>query len=105
MIMFVWKLRSLIKMSESFGESAKKKESSVQAVKDLKYLMSKSCILIVVTVVSTWIATGSFAGTTIWSFIGVDFIVNSMCLILSFAFMDDWYKLLCWPCRICCEKE
>eukprot|EP00483_Globobulimina_turgida_P009810 UN09829 len=89
--MFVWKLRSLIKISESFNESftesRKKNESSAQALKDLKYLMSKSCILVIVTVISTWITTGMYAGTKIWSFIAFDFSINSMCLILSFAFV------------------
>ena len=97
LLLIVYKLRQLLKQT---------KKKNRRNVSDLKYLISKLCILTVVAICSTGIgALIYYFILPLISFAGIDMMINSLCLMLSFAHYDLFYKRLCFCCRKCCEYK
>ena len=71
------------------------------------YAMLKLSIKLAILTMVTGTATVLGVSGVLWTNpavgITIDACINGICVMLSFTFNKKYYKLLCWPCRRCCE--
>eukprot|EP01084_Bolivina_argentea_P072716 132016_1 len=90
LFLMVYKLRQLLKNNNTKQPH-------------LKYIISKLCVLTSVAIMSTGFGTVVYNVLPLVSLAGIDMVMNTLCLMLSFAHYDMFYKRFCILCRKCCE--
>merc|ERR1712173_327415 len=71
-------------------------------------IITKLTILWAVTIISTTLILGAFPQTFTYFGIFIDTVINTVCLLLSFALNDKYYRKLCACCISCnnkCKKQ
>eukprot|EP01084_Bolivina_argentea_P032765 60659_1 len=92
LFLMVYKLKKLFKHS-----------ASEKNMRDVKYLINKFSILTAVTIGSTFILQCIFLVLPLVAIAPIDMMTNTLCLMLSFAHYDFYYRKLCIGCIKCCD--
>ena len=74
---------------------------NMQLYKLCKKMVIITCTTCVTTIVST-LLTGWLINVSVTT--TVDAAINGVCIMLSFAFLDEWFDLICCACQRCINK-
>eukprot|EP01084_Bolivina_argentea_P238827 401274_1 len=95
LVYFIYKLRKLLRLTTG----------SVTSSNAMKYIMRKLTSLTMVTIFSSNVLVLPLAIVGYHMSIAIDAVINSACLLLSFAFLDYYYRRLCCMCTKCCKGK
>ena len=88
------------KLKYKRNKKEKKYNKNIELFKVCKKMVIITCTTCISTIIAT-VLTGWLFNVAVT--ISVDVIINGICVLFSFRFMEKYFQIFCYPCNFCCK--